>query len=186
MTDYTFPQSSSRPALPAELESIFETHQTPDAVFTNLMPTLGQVLNCDRCFLYLRNPRTQVGKVVYCWRRKADYRDVTDPEWKPEPEHLSQDDPLFAAALRAEPSVYVNDIETASPEVVNVEFEKKYLHHRALVHAHICQDNLLWGILQPCMMEQPREWDETDRAIIFNVVQKMTPLAIAYIKSAGI
>jgi GAF domain-containing protein len=179
MIDRTFP-------LPAELAAIFETHQTPDAVFINLMPTLANMLNCGRCFLYLRNPETKVGKVAYCWRRESDYPDVTDPDWKPEPDSLPKEDPLFAAALRTEPSIFVEDVETASPNVVNLEFERKYLGHRALVHAHLRQDGKLWGILQPSVFGEPRTWTDADRTLIEQVVDRITPLAIEHIKASGI
>jgi hypothetical protein len=58
-------------ALPAVLEKILATDSEPDAVFSALLPALGEVLQCDRvseaapqelagrssvhrCFLYLR------------------------------------------------------------------------------------------------------------------------------------
>jgi hypothetical protein len=84
-------------ALPAVLEEIFATESKPDAVFSALLPALGEVLQCDskagrpsvhRCFLYLRNPQTKIGKIAYCWRQSDEYPDVTDSDWKEEPEFL--------------------------------------------------------------------------------------------------
>ena len=69
-------------AIPVVLEKILNDDSTPDAVFSNLLPALGEVLQCDRCFLYLRHPQTQIGKVVYCWCRSCEYPDVTDSNWK--------------------------------------------------------------------------------------------------------
>jgi GAF domain-containing protein len=172
--------------LPTILENILATDSEPDAVFSALLPALGEVLKCDRCFLYLRNPQTKIGKIAYCWRRSDRYPDVTDSDWKAEPESLPKEDPLFAAALRTEPSIFVEDVETASPEVVNRDFEEKNFGHRALIHSHLCQDGLLWGILQPCVFGQPRVWTEFDRFVIAQVEKKITPLAIAYVKAAGI
>lgn len=80
----------------------------------------------ERCFLYLRNPHNQKGKVAYCWRRSAEILDVTDAKWSKEPESLAAEDPLFSAALQAKPSVYIEDVETANPEVVNLAFERKH------------------------------------------------------------
>ncbi len=182
-------------SLPAILETILTTDSEPDAVFRALLPALGEVLQCDseagrtsvhRCFLYLRNPQTKIGKIAYCWRRSDRYPDVTDAQWKAEPDSLPQEDPLFAAALRTAPSIFVEDVETANPEVVNRDFERKNFGHRALIHSHLCQDGLLWGILQPCVFEQPRVWTEFDRFVIEWVEKKITPLAIAYVKAAGI
>jgi GAF domain-containing protein len=173
-------------ALPAVLEEIFAPESEPDAVFSALLPALGEVLQCHRCFLYLRNPQTKIGKIAYCWRRSDEYPDVTDSDWKEEPESLPNEDPLFAAALRAQSSIFVEDVETANPEVVNRDFEAKNFGHRALIHAHLCQDGLLWGILQPCVFGQPRVWTDFDHCVIAQVEKKITPLAVAYVKAAGI
>lgn len=167
-------------SLPAVLENILATDSEPDAVFSALLPALCDVLQCDRCFLYLRNPQTNIGKVAYCWRRTPEYPDVTDSDWKKEPESLPKEDPLFAAALRTEESIFVEDVETASPEVVNLAFEQKHFGHRALVHSHLCQDGMLWGILQPCVFGKPRVWTEEDRFVIAQVEKKIAPLAVAY------
>ena len=173
-------------ALPTVLEKILATDSKPDAVFSALLPALGEVLQCDRCFLYLRNPQTKIGKIPYCWRLSEQYPDVTDSDWKEEPESLPNEDPLFAAALRTEKSIFVEDVETANPEVVNLDFEQKNFGHRALIHAHLCQDGHLWGILQPCIFGQPRVWTEYDHSVITQLENKITPLAVAYIKAAGI
>ena len=158
--------------------------KTADAVFSALVPALGDVLNCDRVFLYLRNPETQIGKVPYCWRRNSNYPEVRDAEWKKEPESLGEEDPLFAAALRAEPSIFVEDVETANPEIVNKNFEAKEFGHRALIHAHLCSDGLLWGVLQPCIFDRPRVWTDFDRQVIAAVTEKISPLAVAFVTGA--
>ncbi len=171
-------------AIPVVIEKILNDDSTPDAVFSNLLPALGEVLQCDRCFLYLRHPQTQIGKVVYCWCRSCEYPDVTDSNWKQEPKSLALEDPLWAAAMRTEASIFVEDVETASPLVVNKDFERKNFGHRALVHAHLCCDGQLWGILQPSVFGQPRVWTESDRCIIATVTEKLTPLAVTYVKAA--
>ena len=172
--------------IPTVLEDVLATNSNHETVFAALLPALCEVLQCDRCFLYLRNPQTNIGKIAYCWLRSPQYPDVTDRDWKKEPESLPKEDPLFAAALRTEKSIFVEDIETASPKVVNLAFEQKHFGHRALVHSHLCQDHLLWGILQPCVFGQPRIWNESDRSIITQVEQKITPLAVAYVKAVDI
>ena len=176
----------SNPTLPATLKNILVASSEPDAIFSALLPALGEVLQCDRCFLYLRNPQTRIGKVPYCWLRAPQYPTVLDAEWKPEPESLPEEDPLFAAALRTEVSIFVEDVETADPRVVNLAFEQREFGHRALVHAHLCQAGQLWGILQPCVFDQPRIWTEFDRSVITQVEQQITSLAVAYVKAANI
>jgi GAF domain-containing protein len=165
------------------LEAVLTSNKSPNEVFAALMPALGELLQCDRCFLYLRDPHTKMGRVVECWRRSPEYPLVLDPDWKPEPESLPEEDPLFAAALRTDPSIFVEDVETASPDVVNRDFEQRTFGHRALIHAHLRRDRELWGILQPCMFGRAREWTEDDRAVIAQVEAQLTPLAISYIQA---
>ncbi|MBW4564687.1 MAG: GAF domain-containing protein [Mojavia pulchra JT2-VF2] len=166
------------------VQSILEKNSDPDAIFTAILPVVGEVLQCDRCFLYLRNPQTKFGQIGYCWRRNQDIPDMREPEWKLEPAWLPQVDPLFAAALQTAPSIYVEDVETASPEVLNKDFEREHFGHRALIHAHLCQDQQLWGILQPCVFGQQRTWSESDRTFITQLENKLAPLAVAYVKGA--
>ncbi|MBD1998433.1 GAF domain-containing protein [Leptolyngbya sp. FACHB-541] len=174
----------SSPTIQTDLQDVWLPDE-PDAVFSALLPALGKVLECDRCFLYLRNPESKMGMVPYCWIRSDEIPTVLDSDWKAEPESLPEEDPLFAAALRTEASVFVEDVETADPKVVNLAFEQREFGHRALIHAHLCQDGQLWGILQPCVFGQPRVWTDLDHTVIDQVVQKITPLAIAYIQTAA-
>lgn len=133
--------------LPTEIEEVFSKNNRPDAVFSALLPALGEVLKCDRIFLYLRNPQTQMGKIPFCWQRSSEYPDATRLDWEKEPESLPDEDPLFAAALHTKPSVFVKDVEIANPEVLNKDFEHKNFGNRALIHAHLCENNLLYGVL---------------------------------------
>lgn len=91
---------------------------------------------------------------------------------------------MFAAALKTAPSIFVEDVKTADPSVLNIEFESKHFGHRALIHAHICQNGLLWGILQPCVFAEPRVWQERDRTLIQTVIVRLTPFVIQAVKSA--
>ena len=169
--------------LPSVIEEVFRKNNQPDAVFSALLPALGEVLKCDRIFLYLRNPQTKIGKTPFCWRRSSEYPDVTTSDWQKEPESLADEDPLFAAALHTKPSVFVEDVETANPAVVNKDFEHKSFGHRALIHAHLCENDSLWGILQPEIFGQPRTWTEFDYFVIDEVTKRITPLVIDYVQS---
>ncbi|HEY9618810.1 MAG TPA: GAF domain-containing protein [Crinalium sp.] len=170
--------------LPSTLEAVFSEHTKPEALFEALLPALCEVLQSDRCFLHLRNPQTRMYKSI-CWKRKPEFPDVTTEGWEPEME-WELDDPMFAAALRTAPSIFVDDIETASPEVLNVEFEREYLGHRALVHAHIGRDGALWGILQPCVFNHPRVWTDFDRFVINQLTEKLFPIVRSYVQASGV
>jgi GAF domain-containing protein len=168
---------------PAAIANIIESYQVPDALFSKLLPALGEFLQCDRCFLYLHNPQTNLGRVAFCWVRTPDVPTVYNEDWEAQPPSLPDEDPMFAAALRAEPSIFVEDVETADSQVLNRQFEQENFGHRALIHAHIRQNNQLWGILQPCVFGHPRIWTEYERVVINNLVQKITPFAVSYVKS---
>jgi len=167
-------------SLPKSLENAL-TYSEPEAIFAALLPALGEVLEVDRVFILSRNPQTRIYQII-CWRRTQDLPDVSTDGWQPEQE-WEKEDPMFAAALQTKDSIFVEDIETASPTVLNREFERKYLGHRALVHAHLCQDKLLWGILQPCVFGHPRKWSDFDRFVIAQATQRLTPVVIRYVKT---
>ena len=166
------------------LDKITVNNSEAEAIFSELMPALSEALQCDRTFLYLRYPSTRMGKVPFCWCRSADIPTVLDVDWKPEPSSLPDENPMFAAALRTAPSIFVEDVETASPDVLNKDFEQKNFGHRALIHAHICHDGQLWGVLQPSMFGKPRVWTEEERSLITTILEKITPLAVSYVKEA--
>jgi GAF domain-containing protein len=170
--------------LPPSLANVLTTASTPEMLFNALMPALGDYLACDRCFLYLREPNTCLGRVPFCWVRHADIPTVYDEDWKLDPPSLPDHDPMFAAALRTEPSVVVDDVETASADTLNKQFEQENFGHRALIHAHLCYEGQLWGVLQPSVFGHPRQWTQAEQATIEQVVQAITPSAVAYVKAA--
>ena len=170
--------------IPSAIAHLLADSSTPEQLFEALMPAVGEFLKCDRCFLYLREPKTQMGRVSFYWVRHSDIPIVYDKAWKREPASLPAIDPLFAAALRTEPSIFVEDVETASPTVLSQEFERRSFGHRALIHAHLCQDNQLWGVLQPCLFGRPRQWTVEERQAIDQMLPIITPKAIAYIRAA--
>jgi GAF domain-containing protein len=157
--------------------------QKATRVMDDVLTWLGQKLQCDRIFLYLRCPNSQLGRVPFCWKKQPSVPTIYDPAWKPEDPSLAQDDPLFAAALKARPSIFVEDVETAGSEVLNREFEHQTFGHRALIHAHLCSEETLWGILQACVFDEPRVWSQGDRQLIEQAVIQLTPFAMDYVRS---
>jgi hypothetical protein len=123
--------------LPDSIQTLLQTAPTPENLFPPLMEAIGQWLDCDRCFLYLRDPHTRLGKVPFCWTRSADIPTIYDSDWKPEPADLASEDPMFAAALNTKPSIFIEDVETAAPDLLNSKFEQQNFGHRSLIHAHI-------------------------------------------------
>lgn len=164
------------------LEQVFNTGKNTDQILLELMTVIAEVLAADRCFLYVRDPKTSLSKVAFCFCRNPEVPDLTSDRFQPDSFGLEAKDPLFAAALNCRPTVFVNDIETADPQVVNRNFEKKQFGHRALIHAHLCSGGNLWGILQPCVFAFPRQWTDLDRQLMEMAVNRATPLVKKYVQ----
>ena len=163
-----------------DLEAVLTSSEI-DRKLSAAVTAIAQYLQVDRCFLYIRDPQTRYGRAAFCYCRRSDVPDVSSDEWEQEPE-LEAEDPMFAAALNCKPTVYVEDVETADPEVVNRDFEAQEFGHRALIHAHLCEAGELWGILQPCVFNNPRHWTEGDKEFIELAVNKLTPLVKQYVR----
>ena len=166
--------------MPPEIAELLQTHSVH--VLPDLMSAIAYYLKCDRCFLYLRDPQTRLGRVPFCWTRRPDIPTVYDEAWQPEPESLSDEDPMFAAALATKPSIFVEDVTTASADVLNAEFERENFGHRALIHGHLCHNDQLWGVLQPCLMNEPRHWTAAERSTFRQIVERITPIAVDFIE----
>ena len=156
--------------------------------YTELKKTLNEVnraiadiLQVDRCFLYVRNPQTRYGQAAFCYCRNPEVPDVSSEKWEKEQPELERVDPMFAAALNCQTSIYVEDVETADPQTVNRDFEAKEFGHRALIHAHLCQDEKLLGIWQPCVFDRPRHWTSEDKQIIEAIANKYISLVKQYV-----
>ncbi|SNC65550.1 GAF domain-containing protein [Hymenobacter gelipurpurascens] len=161
----------------AELKAVLATPSPAADALQRALDLMGLELRVDRCFLYVRDPTRGRGRIALVWRLDEA---VPDPrhDWQDDTRQLPQQDPLFRAALATEPSVFIDDVTEAGPEVLNQEFERRTFGHRALVHAHITEQGQLWGILQPCVFSHPRHWTPAEREYI----EAATPLFLPVIK----
>ena len=154
-------------------------------ILAETVRAIAENLQVDRCFLYVRDPQTRYGQAAFCYCRNSEVPDVSSNKWEQErPENLEQIDPMFAAALNCQPSIYVEDVETANPNIVNRDFEAKEFGHRALIHGHICEEGKLWGILQPCVFNHPRKWTTEDKQIMEITINRLTLLVKQYVQQA--
>lgn len=165
------------------ITTLVTRQQPPEATLNQVVEQVGKTLKADRCFLYIRQPDQQHGRIAFCWRKNDHIPDVIQPDWQTDTTELPQEDPLFRAAITLQPSVYVDDVETASSTVLNQEFERKRFGHRALVHAHITRERQLWGILQPCLFGQPRHWTQQEKTQIEAILPLLQPVIAAYVKA---
>lgn len=172
--------TTSSPAhLPSSFREVLNSGRPAREILENVLSLVTESLEADRCFLYLRNPEKEKGRIEFCWCRNPAVPDVKEPVWKNDTQELPKEDPLFAAALKTKPSIYIEDILTADSAVVNRGFEEKTFGHRALIHAHITENGQLWGILQPAVFGAPRIWTVKDHQLI----ESLLPELIAPVKN---
>lgn len=167
-------------SLPHLIDDLLARHDAPDQTLHELVQLVGTTLNADRCFLYVRQPDQQRGRIAFCWRKDEGVPDMIQPDWQPDTTDLPAEDPLIRAGLAMKPSVYVDDVETAPADVLNQEFERKTFGHRALIHAHIQWDGQLWGILQPCVFGRPRHWTDVEKEQVEAILPRLQPIIAAY------
>jgi GAF domain-containing protein len=155
-----------------------------DEVFASLMPAMVEALDCDRCFLYLRDPRTRRGGTVACASREDRWPDLRRP-FEDEPDDLPTLDPLMGLAFRTPEAVFVEDIEAEGPDVLDLAFEREGFGHKALVHAPIYDDGELVGILEPCTFgAEAHPWTPADRKLVAAVQARLGPVAGGWLRAA--
>ncbi|GAB4019670.1 GAF domain-containing protein [Spirosoma koreense] len=169
--------------LAATIDQIIRAGHSPADTLNQVVQCVGTALDADRCFLYVRQPDRGRGRTAFCWRKNETVPDknTIQPTWQADTDALPAEDPLIRAGLAIKPSVYVDDVETAGPDVLNRAFERKTFGHRALIHAHIQSHHQLWGILQPCMFGRPRHWTEEEKAQIETILPSLQPVIAAYV-----
>ena len=162
------------------IEAILQSKAKPHKILSEVNMAIAIILQVDRCFLYVRDPKTRYGQAAFCYCRNPNFKDVSSNKWEQESPELEAKDPMFAAALNCQPSIYVEDVETADPQTLNRDFEAREFGHRALIHGHLCEDGKLWGIWQPCLFDHPRHWTAGDKQIM-NAIANATPLVKQYV-----
>ena len=97
-------------------------------------------------------------------------------------EDLYTADPMMGAGARDPQALFIEDVETAGPDVLNLEFEKDFLH-RALIHAPVYDEGQFLGILEPCTFGEPHVWTEEDRSLTAAVQERLGPVAGKWIRA---
>jgi GAF domain-containing protein len=87
-------------ALPKILHSLFEKQNNLDVSLTALMAITVKLLDCDRCFLYVRDPDTRLGKAAFCFCRNNKIPDVTGSQWQRESFSTESDRQLINAIAK--------------------------------------------------------------------------------------
>ena len=173
------------PTPAAELQAALAAAQPAAERLQHALDLIGPHLRADRCFLYVRDPQRGQGRIALVWRLDEA---VPDPrhDWQDDTGDLPKEDPLFRAALATRPSVYVDDVTEAGPDVLNQEFERRTFGHRALVHAHIVENGQLWGILQPCVFGHPHHWTAAEREYLDAATPLLLPVVQDYMRDMSV
>ncbi|CAF3035356.1 unnamed protein product [Rotaria socialis] len=161
------------------IKTIFDSHDTTlEQILNRVVQRVGEILNVDRCFIGVRDPLKERCLVAFVWGRpNFKSNEFSQANWVEE-ESFVDDDPLYKVALACQSSIYIEDVETTSPEILNRDFESRFCGHRAFIHGHIVQDGVLWGTLEPCVFDHPRQWTEDEHIFI----ETLLPLLANYVK----
>ena len=166
--------------LPSPLDKTFADTDDLPVFFDRLMEGMVELLQCDLCYFYLRDPQRKEGQILHAHSVRSEIPNFKQAQKQTEDFYLSQTDPFFAAALNCEPAIFIEDLQTVG-KIKDKEFcQEKYPEQKALIQAHICMKNELWGILQASQFSRPRSWTEFDRSLISLVSDKIAPLVSIY------
>lgn len=171
--------------LPPTIEIIFRDGDDPDRVFLNLMPAVVDELQCDRTFLYIRDPQRQRTRITHGYSRDNRWPTMVQSGWSAESPSLNSKDPLTASAYQSPEAKFIDDIETASPGTLDLAMERAVFGHRALVHAPIYYEDEFYGILEPCVFDEPRIWTERDRNLIAGLQQVLGRWVYLYLQQVS-
>jgi len=164
-----------------ELQTLLADTRNLPRLFEALMPAIARKLKCGRCLLFLRDPDSWQSACTHGWWDKPAHAFPRDNSWRKQSPELPKTDPMFAAALRNPEALYIEDIDTADPKLVNRDYEAREFSHRALIHAPLFHAGKCYGILEPCVFDEPRIWSRQDRDATSWLQGRMGPLAAAYV-----
>ena len=168
--------------LPAPLDVIFADTKDLPVFFDRLMMGIVELLQCDRCYLYLRDPQFHYCQIPHCYCVHPEIPNLAEPQKQTESYYLSKIDPLLAAALNCEPNIFIEDMTQAFKDRDCHDWQQNYFGQQALIQAHICLGSELWGIIQVAQFKRPRPWTRFDRNIIATIVDKITLLVTVYVR----
>jgi len=168
--------------LPDSITTILQDNQAPDAVFTALMPAVVDILQCDRCFLFIRDPQRQRTRITHGYSRASRWPTMVQSDWSQESPDLNANDPLTLSAYESPEAHFIEDIETAPPGTLDINLERSVFGHRALIHAPIYHDEEFYGVLEPCVFDAPRQWTEGDRTLIQGLQQVLGTWVFRYLQ----
>ena len=165
--------------LPSPLDTIFAETKDLTVFFERLTIAVVELLKCDRCYIYIRDPQFCIYRIPFCYCARSEVPNIIKPQTSTE-SCWQKADPLFAAALDCEAPIFIEDTSQASLLQLYFDDRQNDFRQKALIQAHICLANELWGIVRASQFDRPRPWAKFDRDIISVVTDKITPLVSIY------
>ena len=188
--------------LPPPLDRVFANTENLPLFFDRLTIGIVELLKCDRCQIYLRDPQFRTCQIIHCYCARPEIPNTAERQKRTESYYLPLQDPFFAAALNRESFIFIEDMtrieidfSSSSPEADCIGdgthhspsrqgdrhyWQQNYLGQKALIQAHITLGQDLWGIIQVAQFSRPRPWTKFDRSIMFQIVDKIAPLVSVY------
>lgn len=164
------------------LERLLSEAVTTSAGLQAVIEWYSRAINAERCCLFLRHPVSRMSRMTHEWVSDDKFRINRDSSvWEREAATLETEDPMFAEALARPDALYIDDVRSADPNLVNAKFEERCFGHRALVHAPLYFEDLMYGILEPCVFEQPRRWSESDQSLTAAIQPRLAEAAASFV-----
>lgn len=176
--------ASRSEATTPEIQRVLAGPGSADDRLRMLMPALVRALGTDRCFIYMRDPRRRRTAYTHGHSTMPDWPSRAGGGWRPEPNPTTLNEPMLKKAFTDPAAQFIEDVETAGPEVVNLRIEREVFGHRSLVHAPLHHAGLFYGVLETAMRRVPRHWSPADRAIIVAIQPAMARLAAEFLGHA--
>ncbi len=165
----------------AQIRQIVQAETSPDAKLTRLMPAITGAMGTDRCFIYMRDPVRRMTAYTHGHTALRGWRQYGGGRWSREPDPRTLAEPMLKKAFSDPTALFIEDIETAPPGVLNAAMERAVFGHRALVHAPIWHAGTFYGILETAVRDRPRRWSPADRALIIWLQPRVASLAAEYL-----
>ena len=168
--------------LPSPLNKIFANTEDLPVFFDNLMYGMVELLKCDRCYLYIRDPLLLECQIPHCYCIHPEIPNLIQAQKNTESFYRAATDPLFAAAIKGESAIYIENIEQLFQYSQDCHFWQQYSEQKSLLQGHIFIDGELWGIIQAAQFSHPRPWTKFDRKLTTQIINRITPLTTMYVK----
>lgn len=163
------------------VKSTVNSDLSADEKLKKLMSAIVSEMNTDRCFIYMRDPIKRQTAFTHGYTPLEDWRSFDGGGWSREPDPETLGEPMLKKAFTDPTALFIEDIETAAPGVLNKSMERSVFGHRALVHAPIYHETRFYGILEIAVRREPRVWTAADRSLVEWLQPRVAKIAAEYL-----